>query len=334
MLYKDFSQDEYLNFKTTFYDIVKQSLKEAYDCVFLSSEKNSLYIIFNFDNESLVENIESQIKELYSILIADTEYVICYAGISSTYTGLESLKEAHTEALSKLRVYSPVSHIHIDTKNQIFFDLSSKDENNLFTKLVSSSENEILAMLEDINARNSHIDSRSKKQLYIQILIILYRAMRLKGLPLEESKLDFEVFSDIITKSEYEIYSYMLTLVHRLSDAQSSSDTISGDNKLIKYLNENFRDVNLSLDSIATTFNTTPSYASTIIKQKLGINFSKYVSTLRVTEAQRLLEETKKPIIDILTESGFNSKQAFYRTFKSIVGITPSEYRSKNKSPK
>ncbi len=329
LLYKDFNADEFSNFKTGFYDIVEQSFQKEYNCIFLSEESNSLQIIFNFDDEGLVSNIETRIKELYSLLAHDSQYLICYAGISETHKGFEGLKDAHTEALQKLRVYS--SSPQIDIENRIFFDLSAKDENALFTKLVSSTEDEILAVLENINSRNTAIDSRSKKQLYIQILNIVFRVMRLKGVPFEENKFDFEVFSDLITKNENEIYNQILTLVHRIAAVQSSTGTISGDDKLIKYLNQNFTNVDLSLDSIASEFNTTPSYVSAVIKQKLGINFSKYISNLRITEAMRLLEETKKPISDILVESGFNSKQAFYRTFKSIAGMTPSEYRVSKK---
>lgn len=329
LLYKDFKEDEYSNFKSGFYDIIKQSFQKEYNCVFLSEESSSIQIIFNFDDEKLVENIEEHIKELYSLLAPDSQYLICYAGLSETHRGFAGLKDAHNEALQKLRVYSPSPQINIE--NRIFFDLSAKDENTLFTKLVSSTEDEVIAVLESINAKNANIDLRSKKQLYIQILNTVCRVMRLKGVPFEENKFDFEVFSDLLTKSEKEIYNQILMLVHRISAVQSSAGTLSGDDKLIKYLNKNFANVDLSLDSIASEFKTTPSYVSAVIKQKLGINFSKYISNLRVTEAMRLLEETKEPISDILVKSGFNSKQAFYRTFKSIAGMTPSEYRASKK---
>ncbi|HIT85034.1 MAG TPA: helix-turn-helix domain-containing protein [Candidatus Ornithomonoglobus intestinigallinarum] len=331
ILYKEYDSDEFSNFKTGFYNIVKESFREKYNCVFLSSEKNSLYIILNFDSESLVSNVEQRINELYTLLSADMEYLICYAGVSNSYDGLDGLRKAHTEALQRLHVCTPPGQSRTAPANQILFDLSSKEENNLFSKLVSAPEAEVIELLSEINKNNAHIDPRSKKQLYLQILNIVCRVMRLKNIPLEQNRLDFEVYSELITKDENEIYNYILDLTHRLASAQSSSGTLSGDDKLIRYLNDNFKDPNLSLDSIATEFNTTPSYVSTIVKQKLGIPFSKYVSNLRVTEAMRLLEETNMNITEIITGSGFNSKQAFYRTFKSIAGMPPSEYRDKKR---
>ena len=78
--------------------------------------------------------------------------------------------------------------------------------------------------------------------------------MRLKSVPFEENKFDFEVFSDLITKNENEIYNQILMLVHRIAAVQSSTGTISGDDKLIKYLNQNFTNVDLSLDSCSSVF--------------------------------------------------------------------------------
>lgn len=41
-----------------------------------------------------------------------------------------------------------------------------------------------------------------------------------------------------------------------------------------------------------------------------------------------MLRETEKPITDICFEVGFARLGTFGRTFRSIVGVSPSEYRS------
>lgn len=57
-----------------------------------------------------------------------------------------------------------------------------------------------------------------------------------------------------------------------------------------------------------------------------------YLNVLRVEEFKRLLKDPKNgafTMIYLAEKSGFNSKSSFYRVFKSVTGITPSQYKSR-----
>jgi AraC-like DNA-binding protein len=50
----------------------------------------------------------------------------------------------------------------------------------------------------------------------------------------------------------------------------------------------------------------------------------------RVEEAKRLLLDqscSEMTVLDILLQSGFNSKSAFHRFFSRLVGLSPTEFR-------
>lgn len=47
----------------------------------------------------------------------------------------------------------------------------------------------------------------------------------------------------------------------------------------------------------------------------------------RIMEAQQLLLNSDLPIIDICMDCGFNNVQHFYRVFKKITNLTPTEYK-------
>ncbi|RZA04636.1 MAG: AraC family transcriptional regulator, partial [Moraxellaceae bacterium] len=69
---------------------------------------------------------------------------------------------------------------------------------------------------------------------------------------------------------------------------------------------------------------------SNIINKNFNTNFFEFINNLRVEEAKRMLSDRaydKLSILDILHESGFNSKSAFQRFFKRITGQTPREFR-------
>jgi YesN/AraC family two-component response regulator len=78
-----------------------------------------------------------------------------------------------------------------------------------------------------------------------------------------------------------------------------------------------------------------PSYqASQIINDGLKRNFYDLVNNYRVEEAKRLLLDPKNTNYTVLSvgfEAGFNSKTTFNTVFKKFTGVTPTEYREKQK---
>jgi AraC-like DNA-binding protein len=79
-----------------------------------------------------------------------------------------------------------------------------------------------------------------------------------------------------------------------------------------------------------------PSYQiSQAINEGMKKNFYDLVNGYRVEEAKRLLLEPKSRNYTILSvgfEAGFNSKTTFNTVFKKFTGLTPTEYRDKQKA--
>jgi AraC-like DNA-binding protein len=69
---------------------------------------------------------------------------------------------------------------------------------------------------------------------------------------------------------------------------------------------------------------------SNAINKHFQTNFFEFINNLRVEEAKRMLSDRsydKLSILEILHESGFNSKSAFQRFFKRLTGVSPREFR-------
>ncbi|MGL6174164.1 MAG: AraC family transcriptional regulator [Cellulosilyticaceae bacterium] len=100
-------------------------------------------------------------------------------------------------------------------------------------------------------------------------------------------------------------------------------------NKIIEYIDECYADSNLGLGMVASQFNISEGYISSLFKEQTGINFTEYVENLRINKACNLLKDTELNINDIGEQVGYNSVQSFRRAFKRIHGISPSELRKK-----
>lgn len=84
-----------------------------------------------------------------------------------------------------------------------------------------------------------------------------------------------------------------------------------------------------TLGAFAKKFNVSPTYFSRLFHEETGVTFKRYLISLRLEYAKRLLEENALPIIDVGYECGFNTPSQFYRAFKAETGYTPSAYRKK-----
>ena len=95
-----------------------------------------------------------------------------------------------------------------------------------------------------------------------------------------------------------------------------------------------FQEPELTLQTLADKISI-PSYqVSQAINDGLQKSFYDLVNGYRVEEAKRLLIDSKTSNYTILSvgfEAGFNSKTTFNTVFKKFTGLTPTEFRDKQR---
>lgn len=99
--------------------------------------------------------------------------------------------------------------------------------------------------------------------------------------------------------------------------------------EVIRYIEKNYADENLSLNTLASHVNFSPNHLSMIFSQKTGQNFIKYLTDYRMGKARELLRCTGKRSSEISVEVGYKDPHYFSYLFKKIHGMTPTEYRGK-----
>ena len=87
---------------------------------------------------------------------------------------------------------------------------------------------------------------------------------------------------------------------------------------------------NLTVEQLARQLQVSPRELSRAINQGLKQNFFEFVSSYRIDEAKRRLDDTQNndTILQIMYDAGFNSKSVFNSAFKRATGMTPSQYRA------
>lgn len=98
----------------------------------------------------------------------------------------------------------------------------------------------------------------------------------------------------------------------------------------VDYIKSNYMN-DISISYLADMINVTPTYLGIIFKKVYNITPQKFLTNIRIDRSKQLLVNYKDmPLADISAQCGFNSTSYFCNTFKKIMGITPTEYRSIN----
>ena len=85
---------------------------------------------------------------------------------------------------------------------------------------------------------------------------------------------------------------------------------------------------NIGLEQVAKVVNTNKFHFCKLFKKGTGINFTDYVSRIRIERAKNLLLNPNLRISEIAFEVGFRSLTHFNRVFAKLLGQSPTGYRS------
>jgi len=107
--------------------------------------------------------------------------------------------------------------------------------------------------------------------------------------------------------------------------------------KLLDYMESDkpYLDSTLTLYDLSGQVKIPPHHLSQILNTCLNKNFFDFINSYRIEESKKLLSNSnhsKKTILQIVYDTGFNSKSVFNTAFKKFTGMTPSQFRSEQNS--
>lgn len=91
----------------------------------------------------------------------------------------------------------------------------------------------------------------------------------------------------------------------------------------------NYKDLNLSLQSVADLLKMSSVYVGRLFKKAEGLSLADYINEVRLEQTMQLLEKGNYTVNEIMEQSGFSNQSHFFRSFKKKFGTTPREYRLK-----
>lgn len=132
----------------------------------------------------------------------------------------------------------------------------------------------------------------------------------------------------------------ILRCLNRLADeyiGPEETETLPDDkytNPLVKeameYIREHYAE-ELSLSDVAERLGISIGYLSTLIHQNLECGFNDFLNQVRIDRASCYLEQNYLKNYEIAYKVGFKDEKYFSKVFKKMKGMSPKEYRMKNR---
>lgn len=98
--------------------------------------------------------------------------------------------------------------------------------------------------------------------------------------------------------------------------------------KVNNYLSKNYASP-LDTTTICNDLQVSKSTLYNCLKSEFNMSLSQYLTHVRIHHAQALLENKNLSIADVAGQVGFEDYNYFTKKFKSVYGMTPSQYRKR-----
>ncbi len=169
----------------------------------------------------------------------------------------------------------------------------------------------------------------TKMMELVSVISLYMKEKHIKSVDLLDKKAT-EVFDEI--SDVYELREWLDCLIERVmeySESKMKENSAAIVENVKAYITENLSS-DLSLNLVAEKVFLSPQYLSKVFKEHIGMNFSAYVTDIRMEKAAELLLSENISIEAIAGMVGYNTPHYFIKKFKEKYGVTPKIYRTNN----
>ncbi|WHY16963.1 response regulator [Paenibacillus sp. G2S3] len=131
---------------------------------------------------------------------------------------------------------------------------------------------------------------------------------------------DINTVPQIVTSLREAVNSQVLDLTPAKGSGEKAIDIA------LQYVKEHYFE-DLTLEKIASVVFLNPVYFSQLFKQKTGLGYKEYVTSLRLEQAKLLLVNSKLKVAEIAERIGYQDMRHFTQMFRKRFLLTPTEYR-------
>lgn len=322
-------------------------IKSAMSGELLGNASYKVYCWFSKESEEVFGKEEEALYlddiEGYKVLIAkvgiESEVLeklskVQVIGVSGVRLGLKELRQGYTEA------YRSRSEAYLNEKKLVCFEEikgnrhSAKIDETYIVKFVQQlgadkiEESEMplskLFLSYDLREIGPYAFEETLKTTLLMITETYQAVIESRQLLNEDLKNCFWHESLKQYKQLFDEYvrSVNLHVLQEHEDFKSKQKI----KEALEYINANYSK-NLNMAVVSNHVSMNYSFFSQIFKEYTGMNFVNYIKEVRINKSKQLLADTEEKVASIGQLVGYENEKHFMKAFKSVMGVSPTEYR-------
>lgn len=134
------------------------------------------------------------------------------------------------------------------------------------------------------------------------------------------------VFQTVAHTKKYLVHLIETTIDFREAVSKGSNGSLLKAAR--SYIEQNFDNEDISLNTVASSVNLSPNYFSTVFSQEMGMTFIEYLTRVRMEKAKELLRGSSMKTAEIAYAVGYKDSHYFSYLFKKTQHCTPREFKS------
>jgi len=116
-------------------------------------------------------------------------------------------------------------------------------------------------------------------------------------------------------------------LRYQVEHAAEQPDSLEDFDRVKKYIKQRFAE-EINQAQLCRDLAVSRATLYRLLKRAGASSYKVLVNYYRIEHAKGMLRNSQTPIPVIVSESGFESESSFYRIFRRLTGVTPSQYRN------
>ncbi|SHJ65403.1 two-component system, response regulator YesN [Dethiosulfatibacter aminovorans DSM 17477] len=328
------------------YNLTEELLARVDQDIIFFGPGNQICMIFKGKSEDQSEELNELITGLTDITlqIDNLFHMDATIGLSDAYYETGELSYAYQDAITALEYQvlegSGKVILKTDVENKSSFAFNKFDKQIVrMENLIKVGDKENLQKVIDYIFSMIHhekIDIEDFRTMLLKITITILKAYNdIRQVDDGEQDMDYTIFSQVFEMNDFDdIKDYYIELCETLSGRIKEirrNEEQGYVNSAIKYMEENYSDPYLNLESLCKTLFLSPGHFSRLFKQTTGETFVDYLTRLRMDQAKYLLANTSRKMYEIARAVGYEDPNYFSYNFKKHVKSTPSEWRRKGR---
>lgn len=289
--------------------------------------KNDNSFINNNEFSSLLYSINDYINKF-------TPLYICIGNVVNSIYNIKSSYKNLCKVVNSTFFYNYNSIIYFDK----FIESTYILDDTIYDKFENSLSNEdkdgLISLINNLTCEIKGFPNTSisyVKDIYYKLLLKLINFSKDRKIDLSNSLDSNNFFEDILQFNN--IFDINYYLLDKINDLFNILDERNKNDKpilnILKFIHENYSNVNLSLEEISKNIFLTPAHICVIFKDYTNTTVNKYITEYRLDKAKKLLKDPSIKMNEIASRVGYRDGNYFAKTFKKETGYSPSEYRRK-----